>query len=226
MRRNALLLVAVMLVQVALPMQAGAFPTTPPTGPGDWTISSTETAYLNASDQGLVQGHVKCTGRSSSTVEVCSYGARRTDSETLWCTTVVASLFRTEVFFRRTRASVLTAEVANGASLDINGGRIQEACFVQLQSTDWSLQDVHFEDSILRAIPPTSPNTASNGTPSLNWTVDGVDFVNITRGPVVQLQQGGIGSWTTTAKALPMAFNNFTVEVTCTTKAAIHRTTP
>ncbi len=61
MRRNALLLVAVMLVQVALPMQAGAS-TTPPTGPGDWTISSSETAYLNASDQALVQGHVKVYG--------------------------------------------------------------------------------------------------------------------------------------------------------------------
>ena len=39
MRRNALLLVAIMLVQVALPMQAGAA-TSPPTGPGDWTIST------------------------------------------------------------------------------------------------------------------------------------------------------------------------------------------
>lgn len=48
MRRNALLLVAVMLVQVALPMQAAA-QTNPPTSPGNWTIASGDTTYYNSS---------------------------------------------------------------------------------------------------------------------------------------------------------------------------------
>ena len=50
MRRNALLLVAVMLVQVALPMQAGA-QTNPPTSPGNWTIASGDTTYYNNSQR-------------------------------------------------------------------------------------------------------------------------------------------------------------------------------
>ena len=212
MRRNAILLVVIMFVQVTLPMQAGAS-TSPPTGPGDWTISSSETAYLNSSDQALVQGHVKVYGTliinggslflwgsSDGLRDLVVYDGGRL---VLQNGGVLSSY--TSVCF--------DMDVQAGASLDINDGRIQEACFVQLMSTNWSLQDAHFEDSILRVIPPSSPNTASNGTPSLNWTVDGVDFANITRGPVVQLQQGGIGSWSTTAKALPMAFKNFTVEV-------------
>ena len=113
---------------------------------------------------------------------------------------------------RRTRACVLAWRWRTGRRWTSTTAEFK-ACYVSLQSTNWSLQNVHFEDSILWVSPPSSPNTATNGTPSLNWTVDGVDFINITRGPVVQLQQGGLSSWTNTAKALPMAFKNFTVEV-------------
>ena len=80
-------------------------------------------------------------------------------------------------------------KVENGAVLDINNGRIQEACYVQLESTNWSNRDVHFEDSILRVEPPVTPNTASNGTPYLNWTVDGVD-----------LQTSLVGLWSNYSK--------------------------
>lgn len=211
-QRTAIFLVALMFIQVALPLNAEGS-TTPPTGPGNWTINSNEIAYLNASDQALVQGSVNVFGTliingGSLFVWGSSDGLRDVNINgggrlVIQNGGVLSS--HTSVCF--------DMKVENGAILDINNGRIQEACYVQLESTNWSLRDVHFEDSILRVEPPVTPNTASNGTPYLNWTVDGVDFANITRGPVVKLQQGGIGSWSSTAKALTMAFKNFTIEV-------------
>ena len=181
--------------------------------PGNWTISSGETAYFNSSDQALVQGSVFVSGTliinggslflwgsSDGLRDIIVYSGGRLVIENGG---VLSSY--TSVCF--------DMDVKSGASLEINDGRIQEACYVQLQSNNWSLRDVHFEDSILRVEPPSSPNTGINGTPYLNWTIDGADFVNITRGPVVKLRQGGIGSWSTTAKSLPVLFDNFTIEV-------------
>ena len=55
--RTTFLLVALMLLQSA-PLLTVSASTTPPSSSGDWTIDANEVAYLNSTDQALVQGDV------------------------------------------------------------------------------------------------------------------------------------------------------------------------
>ena len=59
-QRTAIFLVALMFIQVALPLNAEG-QTNPPSGPGDWTISSNDVTYFNNS-QTVVQGDVEVYG--------------------------------------------------------------------------------------------------------------------------------------------------------------------
>ena len=59
-QRTAIFLVALMFIQVALPLNAEG-QTNPPTGPGDWTISSGDVTYYNNS-QALIQGDLNVYG--------------------------------------------------------------------------------------------------------------------------------------------------------------------
>jgi hypothetical protein len=212
MRRSALLLAALFVIQVLSPIIASA-QTNPPTGPGDWTITSTETAYVNTSQQALIQGNINVYGDlivdggslfiwgsadGQRTVRVYSGG-----SLTLINDGVISSY-----------TSVCTNIVAeNGASLIIDDGRIQEACYLDLQNLDWSIENAHFEDSILRLTPPSAPLSYSNGTTYLNWTFDNVDFSNLTRRPAMDLTRNNMNSWSTISRTMPMEFTNLTIDV-------------
>ncbi|MDB2348331.1 hypothetical protein N9V58_00870 [Candidatus Poseidoniales archaeon] len=201
-----------MVIQVGLPLNAEGS-TTPPTGPGDWTITSTETAYVNTSQQALIQGNINVYGDlivdgGSLFIWGSSDGQRTLrvyngGSLTLTNGGVISSY-----------TSVCTNIVAeNGASFIIDDGRIQEACYLDLQNLDWSIENAHFEDSILRLTPPSAPLSYSNGTTYLNWTFDNVDFSNLTRRPAMDLTRYNMNSWSTIARTMPMEFTNLTIEV-------------
>ncbi len=50
------ILVSMFLISILSPFANAS--TTPPSSAGDWTINANEVAYLNSTDQALVQGNV------------------------------------------------------------------------------------------------------------------------------------------------------------------------
>ena len=144
------ILVSMFLISILSPFANAS--TTPPSSPGDWTINANEVAYLNSTDQALVQGNVHI------------YGELHIDGGSLFLWGSSDGQRELKVFSGGLLNVVNGGTIASYTSIyydftvddlahiSVTDSRIEKATSIQSTSLNMTLRNVHFEDTRLNII--------------------------------------------------------------------------
>ena len=201
--KTAILLTSLMFFQVlASSSLIVSASTTPPSSQGDWTINADEVAYLNSTDQALVQGDVHI------------YGELHIDGGSLFLWGSSDGQRELRVFpggiLNVTNGGTIGSytsiyydfAVDDLAHISVTDSRIEKATSIQSSSLNMTLSNVHFEDTRLIIIDNYEDGEFDpiQNTIGANWLFDDLRFLNSTMTPVLNLNSasGTLSNWTAT----------------------------
>ena len=189
-RRTAALLAALFALQALAGTASGA--TEPPQEPGDWTINWNETAYLNSSDQALVQGDLHIYG--SLVIDdgnLFFWGS--SDGERVLNVYEDGSLtLRNGGRIGSYNAQCYGITVHPRGSILAQSSTINNSCEIRLESNNMTFEDMALQNSPLYLYPGGGGSVdigtydSVTGTRYGNWTFDGLEFEAMTRVPVME----------------------------------------
>ena len=210
-RSVAVFLVLLMVIQVGLPLQAEG-QTNPPTGPGDWTINSSDVTYYNNS-QALIQGDLNVYGtlvlEDSS---VFLWGSNNEDRKikvfnggSLYVNNSVVSSYS---------SACILFNVYAGGIIYIDGSQISTVCRLEISTKTATINNTVFEKSQLLVDPTESTSVfdSSDGTTSyyVNHTFTNLRFQNVSAAGGAYIDPIHIGTPSNRLSS-PLLFFNVTI---------------
>ena len=199
---RAILLIVLMLLQSA-PLLTVSASTTPPQSAGDWTINSNEVAYLNSSDQAVVQGDVLIYGELNiNGGSLFLWGSYDSQRELIIYPGGSLNVINGGILgsFTSTKYDV---EVKDFAHITVTDSRIEKTTPMVLSSLNMTFRNVHFEDSTitLSENEETGIFNSTDNTTRANLIFENLQFRNSTSAnPVLNLNSidSNLADWTIT----------------------------